>query len=69
MLRITVCGACEGTGILGYLMSLGFREHVFLWLRQYVEEFTNLKVDLVHSSELNKKARRFCLRHFKCTLT
>ena len=22
-LRITVCGACEGTGILGYLMRLG----------------------------------------------
>ena len=108
--RINVAGACEGSGILAYLMwlGLGYSNFNFLlvlvfessfssvfsssvrikpWIvgnliwdilkspkdftqRKYVKEFAgkNLDVNVVHSSEIKKGHRDFCMTNFRCDL-
>ena len=34
--------------------------------RRFIEKYTGMKVNLVHSSEVDRRARRFALKHFTC---
>ena len=31
-----------------------------------MEDYIGMKVNLLHPSEVDKKARKFCLKHFEC---
>ena len=40
----------------------------FLEPRSYMRKYLKLNVELMSTSELDKRARKFCMRHFDCRL-